>query len=599
MPIPDHNFQEPGGALSKKNRLLLVSFSESETAFLSRAARILSGSGDWDCNFLILHELAKDNPIVADFDALGIGFYANSEWQFYGDYSNNEPIPVLNKYDVWLIEWLREQKNRRPFVRIFFPFIWAALFIVSLLARFIPWILKYGMMNAVRKVNQKLKQFLRLNHPRIHDWLRKNVAVLRSFWYQIPRKTFIRFLRSKHPKLYKRLKAISFALKSGWYATPWISEYYLNMRAAHEVSRLTGYVDAASRFFAELAPDGIILAKDSAYYSTTTFIKAARNLGIFSVVIPYDRADSETLAKDRVGQPAHAITSQSAKEVAKKFPSWVYFHHSEALLLVEPSTVYAVEKLNLAPPNPWGYNNSLCDRIFLETEEDRQLFLQSGALPDQLVVVGAPYMDKLDEMFSQRSKLRDQLCSSFGFHPDKPFVIASVPPNKVSQRSNEIEFQNYHSLLEKWSSALVQGLDCNLVYSLHPLTKPFDVAFMEKTGGKILQRPLEELLAVADLYVVDCSSTARWARYVGLDVIDYDVYRYNLWFNSAVEGVRHVTSYAQFLAELVVARERLHRQLHQAPRPEHESPNQSFGERLGQELTKLLNFNSYKASHVV
>jgi hypothetical protein len=371
------------------------------------------------------------------------------------------------------------------------------------------------------------------------------------------------------------------------------------MQTVREEKRLRKYIDGVTSFLAERAPDLLILAKDSAYYSTIVFVQAARNLGMPSVVIPYDRADSETLANDRLGHPNHVIRSHAAREIAKQFPAWVYTHDNQALLLVAPATVYAIDQLNLAPSNPWGYNNSRCDRIFLETEEDRQLFLKSGAPPNQLVVVGAPYMDNIDEMLCQRDRLRAQLCSRFGFDPDKPFVIASVPPNKVSQRTTEIEFQNYRTLLEKWSLALVTSLGFNLIYSLHPLTNPAEVAFMEKTGGKILQRPLEELLAAADLYVVDCSSTARWARYAGLDVIDYDVYGYNLWFNSAIEGVLHVTSYGQFLAELATARERLQRERNQLLGAERKPPVQRFGERLSLELKNLLNSKSHKDLNVV
>ncbi len=457
---------------------------------------------------MLLHDLAKDSSIVADFDAIGISHYSSSEGQFYTEDINNEPI---------------------------------------------------------QEVYQKVKQFLRSKHPARYNVLRDKALAFQSFWFKIP----------------------------------WISEYDLMVEKAREESRLRGYIDAAGRFFAARTPDILILAKDSAYYSTTAFVQAARNLGIPSVVIPYDRADSVTLAKDRLGHPNHVIRSHAAREVAKKFPAWVYTHENQALLLVAPATIYAIEQLNLAPPNPWGYNNSRCDQIFLETEEDRQLFLKNGAPPDQLVVVGAPYMDNIDEMLCQRDRLRAQLCSRFGFDPDKPFVIASVPPNKVSQRTTEIEFQNYRTLLEKWSSALVTSLDCNLIYSLHPLTNPADVAFMEKTGGKFLQRPLEELLAVADLYVVDSSSTARWARYAGLDVIDYDVYGYNLWFNSAIEGVLHVTSYGQFLAELATARERLQCERNQLLGAERQPPIQRFGERLSLELKKLLNSNSPEARNVV
>ena len=558
MPISHYCPQYHDATLPSKSRLLLVSFSESETAFLGRAAKILALTGGWECSFLLLHVLAEDSPTVADFDAAGISHIGTTEGRFYDQYAHSGPAAAGNSFSDRVHLCCRELKTSRL----------AHQRMVGLLlevALFIPWVFRYGIKYAMRRAVESLKHWLRGSHPGAYGWLRHHALVLQSLWGEIPL----------------------------------VSEYHLKIRKTREESRLRGYINAAGRFFAVRTPDLLILAKDSAYYPTTAFVQAARNLGIPSVVIPYDRADSVTLAKDRLGHPNHVIRSHAAREVAKKFPAWVYTHENQALLLVAPATIYAIEQLNLAPPNPWGYNNSRCDQIFLEIEEDRQLFLKNGAPPDQLVVVGASYMDNIDEMLCQRDWLRAQLCSRFGFVPEKPFVIASVPPNKVSQRMTEIEFQNYRTLLEKWSSALVTSLDFNLIYSMHPLTNPADVAFMEKTGGKIVQRPLEELLAAADLYVVDCSSTARWARYAGLDVIDYDVYGYNLWFNSAIEGVRHVTSYGQFLAELATARERLQRERNRLLGAERQPPVQRFGERLNMELKNLLNSNSHKARDVV
>ena len=664
VPISHHCPQGHDRASLNKSRLLFVSFSESEMAFLYRAARILAASGNWECSFLLLHEIAKDNPILAHFDAVGISHYASSEGKFYDDYTYIEPMPVLNRSYALLLQWWRGQKNNRPYLRLAVPLIRAGLFILWLFARFIPWLLRYKIKSSVLKAYREVKQFLRLKHTKIYNTLKSITLTFQSFLYKIPgisegkfyddytyiepmpvlnrsyalllqwwrgqknNRPYLRlavpliraglfilwlfarfipwllrykikssvlkayrevkqFLRLKHTKIYNTLKSITLTFQSFLYKIPGIFEYYFRIRKSSEESRLRGNINAASRFFAERTPDILILAKDSVYYPTTAFVQAARSLGIPSVVIPYDRADSVTLAKDRIGHPNHVIRSHAAREVAKKFPAWVYTHENQALLLVAPATIYAIERLNLSPPNPWGYNNSRCDRIFLETEKDRQLFLKSGAPPDQLVVVGAPYMDSLDEILCQRNQMRDQLCSTFGFAPDKPFVVASVSPNKVSQRSDDLEFKSYRTLIDKWSSALVGHIDCNLIYSLHPLTDHADVVFIEKKGGKILNLPLEELIAAADLYVVDCSSTAHWARYAGVDVLDYDFYKYNLWFNSEIEGVRHVTAYDDFISELIKTNERLMKPQYSTVIPTRQA-KVSFRDNLSLELNNLL-----------
>lgn len=592
MSIPNNSPLYQGTSPSSKSRLLLVSFSESETAFLGRVAKILALAGGWECSFLLLHALTKDSSTVADFDAVGISHISTTERRFYDQYARSVPATAGNGFSDRVRLWCRELKTSQL----------AHQRMVGLLleiALFIPWVFLCGIKYAnsfsdrVHLWRLELKSS-RLAHQRM-VWLLLEVVLFIPWVFRSSIKyakkgaveSLKHWLRGSHPSAYRWLRYHGLILQSIWGEIPLVSKYYLIISKKREESRLKAYIDAAGRFFSERTPDLLILAKDSAYYPTTTFVQAARNLGIPSVVIPYDRADSVTLAKDRLGHPSHVIRTHAAREVAKKFPSWVYTYENQPLLLVAPAAVHAIEQLNLAPTNPWGYNNSRCNKIFLETEEDRQLFLNSGAPTNQLVVVGAPYMDSLDETLCQRDLMRAQLCSTFGFAPNKPFVVASVSPNKVSQRSADLEFKSYQTLIDKWSSALVRHLDCNLIYSLHPLTNQADVVFIEKKGGKFLNIPLEELIAAADLYVVDCSSTARWARYVGVDVIDYDFYKYNLWFNSEIEGVCHVTDYNDFISELIKINEKLSRRQVCTVIAARQAKI-SFRDNLNQELNNLL-----------
>lgn len=397
-------------------------------------------------------------------------------------------------------------------------------------------------------------------------------------------------LRGAYPRFFALLRKAFYFYQFLLQQIPLFRRRIIVARKNREIKRLRQCIAAGEGYIRECKADALILAKDSAYYPTTAFIQAAKNCRIPSAVIPYDRADSVTLANDRRDHPQHVIASEEAKEIAKKYPQWVYYYKNQPLLLVAPSTLHALEYLKLAPQNPWLYNASRADRIFLETEQDKRLFVRGGISENQLAVIGAPYMDKIDQLKSERIRLRASLCEQHGFDIEKPFVVASVSPNKISQRDVEIEFNNYHEMIDKWSTALADHLDCNLIYSLHPLTNQNEVAFMEEKGGKILRQPLEELLVVADLYVVDCSGTTRWARYAGVEVIDYDIYRYNLWFNSRLDGVCHVLNYADFVSALKQANQRLKRiglERQQATRLPQTKPTQ-FAERLCGELERLL-----------
>ena len=502
-----------------KKKLLLISFSDSETSFLARVSKNVLLSGDWVCSFLILHPMSESGPVAKDLVANGIKHLIIPENDFYDKYTKEKlylPHELSNKFKAHRsLRW--RMLGRLLELLLFIP--WVPLV-------FVPWVYsafyRY-FRNGLKRKYGRAKQLLR-----------------------------VRF-----PYLFSRLNRFILSIQFVWGEFPMISEYRLNIKKAAHLRQLKKGILAAERLLQASRPDFLVIAKDSAYYSTIVFVRAAKNQGIPSAVMPYDRADSDTLARDRLDHPNHTIKNHAARETASKYPSWVYSFSGQSLLLSAPEVVCAIEELNLSPPNPWGYNNSCCDRLFLETEEDRQRFISSGLPESQLVVIGAPYMDKIDDLQIQRNELRQEMCNQHNFDIEKPFVVVSVPPNKLSQRATEVEFRSYREIIDKWSSAISQYLNCNLIFSLHPLTNKKEIAFIENRGGLILNHPIEELLALADLYVVDCSGTTRWARYAGVDVIDYDVYKYNLWFNSKIEGVSHVETYEEFETELYKANLRI------------------------------------------
>lgn len=495
------------------------------------------------CSFLILHSLKESDPITHDFDANSIKHLIIRENEFYDEYTTeniqsivksikpSSHLRLSDKMHLRLSDKMhfacRKFKSGSLRHRMVGRLLEVLLFIPWVPLVFTPWFLRTGYRYCVR-------YFWRRAYERIKQW-----AMVR------------------HPYLYNRLKHYLRTIQFVWSEIPLISKDRLKIKKASHIDRLKKCIRAAEHFLQDTTPDTLILAKDSAYYTTIVFVEAAKNLGIPSAVIPYDRADSDTLANDRLDHPDHVIKCYASRVTAQMFPSWVYSYSGQSLLLSSPGVVCAIEELNLSPPNPWGYNNSRCDRIFLETDEDRQHFIIGGWPESQLVVIGAPYMDKIDDLKFQRNELRQELCNRHNFDIKKPFVVVSVPPNKLSQRTVEVEFKTYREIVDKWSSAISQYLNCNLIFSLHPLTNKKEIAFIENRGGLILNHPIEELLALADLYVVDCSATTRWARYAGVDVIDYDVYKYNLWFNSKIEGVIHVETYEEFETELFKANLRI------------------------------------------
>jgi hypothetical protein len=130
----------------------------------------------------------------------------------------------------------------------------------------------------------------------------------------------------------------------------------------------------------------LVLAKDCAYYQTGFWVKAARQIGVGTILVPFDDADTQALAEHRSGHKDHLIGSDYARAVADKYPEWVIKWAGEDLILLQPELVEARARLGLTPANPWAYNSTLCDKVLVESAAKRQKMLAEGAPAEQVIV---------------------------------------------------------------------------------------------------------------------------------------------------------------------------------------------------------------------
>jgi hypothetical protein len=573
-----------------KKTILFVSYSESESSFLVRVAKPMLESDQWKCYFLLLHNADNCGHLIDELNSFNTPFKSMQELEFYDCYGEKSFVPKFN--DVATVQKdnsikLNSHNRILKFYKSYNPNLRTKIQKIEDKLRAQYRDLNLYKSELQRGQNLKLQLLTSISRLyRIYLQTAHQIRYLKPNTVRVAKKTMMKL----SPRLYTSIRNRHRYTKHILSYLPFYNSRFTAAKKRSEVARLKRYISSSTNFIRDTKISVLVLAKDSAYYSTVAFVQAAKVSGIPSVVIPYDRADSATLAKDRLGHPDHQIRLAESRQVASKHPNWVFIYKNEALLLSSPATVLAIEHLQLAPENPWLYNSSRCDRIFVETQEDKQLFMNDGAKADQLVVIGAPYMDKIDEVKRHRKVHKEKLSEKYNLDITKPFVIASVPPNKLTQCTTKIEFSSYRELMEKWSGAMLRHLDCNLIYSLHPLTNRNEVAFIETTGGFIIREPLEELLAIADLYIVDCSGTTRWARYAGVDVIDFDVYRYNLWFNSKMDGVLHIETYDEFNKALIAANAKIHggNQTNNSNPAKEESISNKFSDRLSNELMQLI-----------
>jgi hypothetical protein len=84
-----------------------------------------------------------------------------------------------------------------------------------------------------------------------------------------------------------------------------------------------------------------------------------------------------------------------------------------------------------------------------------------------------------------------------------------------------------------------------VLLSLHPKSDPAAYRFLEEeTGARLLEEPLRDVLAAADVFVGTYSSTVRWAVLLAIPTVVVDFYGFDYDIYDHFPGVVKVTEKA-------------------------------------------------------
>jgi hypothetical protein len=389
-------------------------------------------------------------------------------------------------------------------------------------------------------IERKINQFEIYFYNRIIREKRNKISISQLFYL------IFRIYRSLSYRIRRVLRAAYYRILDERRLHKYIEIVYFHMNKRYWRKRYKSWINLSKQVLTSHDVNLLILAKDCAYYDTVCWVKGANELEIKTILVPFDEASPRTLAEHRYDHHEHVIRTDIDKKIAKKYPKWTYHFIDQDLLLLASPQVEILNELELTPPNPWAYNSSKCDRIFLDSEFQKRKYIDDSALAEQLVVTGAVFQDLLSLSYKNAEDKRKVLLDSLGWTDDKLLILGSLAPNKLAERDVELEFVDYIEMITYWTKTLVENDRFNVILCLHPNVNYNEVKFLEEYGVKIIQEDTASLISISDIYVVDCSATSRWALAAGKLVIDYDLMRYDLDFHSKLDGIIHIQARNDF-----------------------------------------------------
>lgn len=295
----------------------------------------------------------------------------------------------------------------------------------------------------------------------------------------------------------------------------------------------------------------LVISEDNVELDTFVWISVARRRGIRSIILPYTISNTAEFAESYVHHaPSQVAATWQNRITATLFPHWSLRYKGNLFLRTSYAKVLAVEKLGLAPPNPWLLNSGDADVIAVESPAMRGYYMAAGIPQAQLAVVGSLTDDVLARAAALRPQGRSELAAEFGLADDRPLLLAALPPDQNTYDRPGCEFADFSDLIDFWGQALASIEGWAVVVRPHPKTRPETLEALRRHGVAISYRDTAELVPLCDLYVASVSATIRWAIACAKPVVNYDVYRYDYRDYEAAPGVTLVTTRSGFVDAL-------------------------------------------------
>lgn len=302
---------------------------------------------------------------------------------------------------------------------------------------------------------------------------------------------------------------------------------------------------------AEIKADVLILPEDNVEYSTAAFIRAAHELRMPAIVIPYSLCNSQEPAEAYYNHPAYQAARPLNRLVCKFFPQWKLAYRDRTLVRMPAAWILAREYLNLGPPNPWLWNSGDADCYVVDSQAAYRYYVDCGQPAERTRVLGTLRQDNLAEFRIAASFERERLLVEQHLPPRDLLVVCAFPPYQTPMPKPGCEFANYRELCDAWLAELAAVSErANVLVVPHPRMSAEEVALLKGRGVAVVTEDIVRCLAVADIYVASVSATIATANACGIPVVNYDVYGYNYDDYKQVPGVLAVHTRAEFREHL-------------------------------------------------
>ena len=282
------------------------------------------------------------------------------------------------------------------------------------------------------------------------------------------------------------------------------------------------FLQYAKGIIDEYKPHVIILNGDRSGVSLEqAFLKQAKRRGI-KTLMPYNSVISNGITfRLNNSYEEFKIVSLFDKLIFWKFPFLKKSTDDNEIVFYDSVTALTLKLVGTLSSNPWFVGNGLLDKVCINNKNTLIKNSNEINFPDKFEIVGDLVYDFLYDTLNRKSKIEAEIRNRYKLKTGKKIILIALPQfyeHKILDQESHRNEINY--ILESVTSSKE-----NVLVSLHPKMQMKNYKFLEKDFGcKVLKEPLQEVLAIADLFVSINSSTIDWAILLGIKVVMMDYF---------------------------------------------------------------------------
>jgi len=212
----------------------------------------------------------------------------------------------------------------------------------------------------------------------------------------------------------------------------------------------------------------------------------------------------------------YSLTSSSSLYQKLTFPKYNYQKYKEKYYY-QAFLFNVLSRLKVLSHVPWLNGGGASDIVAVSNKSSFDYHVNMGIKKDKLKILGYISYIPLYDIYKNKITIKNKIISKYKLSNSKIMIIS------LSNwwEHNMADAKTHWQIVSDTIEPLLKYKDkYSILISLHPSMQLDNYIFLEKKYGvTILEERLMNILAIADIYVADFSSTVSWAIICGIKTI--------------------------------------------------------------------------------